>query len=288
MTGGGDIATTLVDAHHHLLDPAVREYPWMVGPAAALRRRHAVDELRREAEAVGVGRTVLVQTVADLAETREFLAVADGGGGPVAGVVGWVDLTAPDLAETLAELRAAPGGERLVGMRHQVHDEPDPDWLTRPDVLRGLATLAEHGLAYDLLIRVRELPAALRAARSVESLRFVVDHAAKPDIAGGDVRPWADGMAELAALPNVTCKLSGLVTEASWSTWTAADLHPYVTELLESFGPARLLFGSDWPVCTLAATYSEVLDAARRCLLALSPAESAAVFGGNAVDVYRL
>ncbi|WP_328796412.1 amidohydrolase family protein [Halosaccharopolyspora lacisalsi] len=278
----------MVDAHHHLLDPAAREYPWMVGPAAALRRRCTVDELRHEAGAVGVDRTVLVQTVADLDETREFLAVADGSGGPVAGVVGWVDLTAPDLDETLAGLRAAPGGERLVGIRHQVHDEPDPDWLTRPDVLRGLATLAEHGLAYDLLVRVRELPAALRAARSLESLRFVVDHAAKPDIASGAVRPWADGMAELAALPNVTCKLSGLVTEASWRTWTVADLHPYVTELLESFGPARLLFGSDWPVCTLAATYSEVLDAARRCLSALSPAESAAVFGGNAIDVYRM
>jgi L-fuconolactonase len=281
-------SSIIVDAHHHLWDPSRRDYPWMTGPAAALRIPYTVDDLRAETEAVGVHRTVLVQTVSEVAETEEFLAVAADSGGLIAGVIGWVDLTAPDVADTLARLRAAPGGHLLVGIRHQAHDEPDPDWLARPDVLRGLSTLADHGLVYDLLVRTRELPASLRAARAVDTLRFVVDHAAKPDIAGGVVEPWATRLRGLAALPNVACKLSGLVTEAAWSTWTVRDLRPYFDRILPLFGTDRLIFGSDWPVCTLAATYGEVFHAARSCLSDLSAGEVAAVFGGVATSMYGL
>lgn len=282
----GSSGGIVVDAHHHLWNPFRRGYPWMSGPAAALRKLYTVDDLRAETEAVGVHRTVLVQTVSEVAETEEFLAVAAESDGLIVGVVGWVDLTAPDVDETLARLRAAPGGELLVGIRHQAHDEPDPDWLARPDVLRGLATLADHGLVYDLLVRTRELPAALSAVQAVDTLRFVVDHAAKPDIAGGVVEPWATRLAALAALPNVVCKLSGLVTEAAWSTWTVGDLRPYVDRILRLFGADRLIFGSDWPVCTLAATYGEVFDAARDCLSELSADEAAAAFGGTALGMY--
>jgi L-fuconolactonase len=278
----------ILDAHHHLWDPQVRAYPWMTGPAAVLRRPYTLEDLRKETASVGVGRTVLVQTVSDVSETEQFLSIAADSGGLIAGVVGWADLTTADLTATIARLRSGPGGDHLVGFRHQAHDEADPDWLARSDVLRGLAALADAGLAYDLLVRPRELPAALQAARAVDTLTFVVDHAAKPDIATGMVEPWATRLAALAALPHVACKLSGLVTEAAWDSWTVDDLRPYVDRVLDLFGPERLMFGSDWPVCTLAASYAEVLHAAQACLAGLSDIETAAVFGGTAARVYRI
>lgn len=278
----------IVDSHHHLWDPARRDYPWMTGPAAVLRIPRRLADLRAETSASGVSRTVVVQAVSDLDETEELLAVAESSDDLIGGVVGWVDLTAPDLPDQLDRLADGPGGDRLAGIRHQVHDEPDPDWLTRPDVLRGLAVLAERDLVYDLLVRTRELPAALRAVRAVDGLSFVVDHCAKPEIAAGVVEPWAGRIAGLAEAPNVTCKVSGLVIEADWHAWSVDDLRPYVDLVVELFGPDRLLFGSDWPVCTLAASYGDVLGATRECLADLSPAERAGVFGDNATRIYGL
>lgn len=278
----------IVDAHHHLWDPAVRDYPWMTGPAAPLRRRRDLDDLRGVTASAGVARTVVVQAVSEVAETEELLTTAESSDGLIGGVVGWVDLRAADLADRLARLRELPGGERLVGVRHQVHDEPDPDWLSRNDVLRGLAVLADHGLVYDLLVRTRELPAASRTVAALDGLSFVLDHGAKPPIAVGEVEPWATRLAELAALPNVACKVSGLVTEADWNAWTVDHLRPYVDRLIELFTPQRLMFGSDWPVCTLAAGYDDVLEAARACLAGLSKAESDAVFAGTATATYGL
>lgn len=260
----------------------------MTGPAAPLRRRFSVDDLRVVTAASGVERTVVVQTVSDEAETREFLATAESSEGLVVGVVGWVDLTADDVPDRVDALRASAGGTRLVGVRHQVHDEDDPDWLARPDVIRGLRELAARGLVYDLLVRTRELPAALTAVEAVEELPFVVDHAAKPEIAAGVLEPWRERLAALAEHPNVSCKISGLVTEAAWASWTVKDLQPYVDSLVELFGPVRLMWGSDWPVCTLAATYAEVLSAARTCLAGLTADESDALFSGTAARVYRL
>jgi L-fuconolactonase len=260
----------------------------MTGPAAPLRRRYDLDDLRALTGAAGVDRTVVVQTVSEEAETREFLATAEASDGLVAGVVGWVDLTADDVADRIDALRDAPGGSRLVGVRHQVHDEDDPDWLARPDVISGLRVLANRGLVYDLLVRTRELPATLKAVEAVDELSFVVDHGAKPEIAAGVAEPWRERLAAVAARPNVTCKVSGLVTEAAWSSWTVGDLQPYVDTLVELFGPDRLMWGSDWPVCTLAASYDEVLGVARSCLSGRSADESAAVFGGTATRVYRL
>ena len=281
----------IVDAHHHLWDPGRRDYPWMTGEAARLRRRFDGDDLREAIAGLGVRRTVLVQAVGTLEETRELLATtAADAGGLIAGVVGWVDLTDRDVAATLARLTAGAGGRNLVGVRHQVHDEADPDWLLRPQVLRGLRAVAEAGLVYDLLVRSRELPAASRAAERLPELSFVVDHAAKPAIAAGEWEPWSTRIGEIAALPHVTCKLSGLVTEARHPGWTAGDLAPYVARLVELFGPSRLLFGSDWPVCTLAASYRSVLDAARTCLAraGLGEDESSEVLAGTAARVYGL
>ncbi|MFI5756339.1 amidohydrolase family protein [Streptomyces sp. NPDC051569] len=278
----------VVDAHHHIWDLSVRDQDWITGPAMApLRRDFTLGDLEPEARAAGVAATVLVQTVGVAEETPEFLAEA-AGSDLVAGVVGWTDLTAPGIADTLAALRALPGGEKLVGIRHQVQGEPDPEWLLRPEVRRGLAAVAAAGLAYDLVVLPLQLPAAARVARLLPELTFVLDHLGKPPIAAGGMEPWAWHVRALAARPNTVCKLSGMVTEAAWDSWTANGLRPYADTVLDAFGPDRLMFGSDWPVCRLAATYGEVLDAARTVTDALSQAERAAVFAGTARRVYAL
>src|SRR6266508_3537141 len=186
----------------------------------------------------------------------------------------------------LLRRRALPGGQCLVGVRHQVQDEPDPGWLSRPAVRRGLRAVAGAGLAYDLLVLVPQLPEALAAVRDLPEGRFVLDHAAKPPIAAGAIEPWADALAELARLPNVSCKLSGLVTEAGWDDWDAERIRPYADHVLASFGPDRVMFGSDWPVCELAASYAEVRSLADELLEGLSPSERDAVLCTTATRVY--
>jgi L-fuconolactonase len=275
----------IVDAHHHVWDPAAREHAWL-DAFPALRRPFGLADYTAASSAEGVTASVLVQVLAATAETEEFLALA-GSHPAVAGVVGWADLTRPGVGDEIARLRALPGGHRLAGLRHLVQDEPDPSWLDRADVRRGLRAAGRAGLAYDLLVRPAQLPAAIRAAADLDDVRFVLDHGGKPDIAAGAAEPWAALVAELAARPNVACKLSGLVTEAG-PGWTADRIAPFTDRLLDCFGPGRLMFGSDWPVCTLAAGYHEVTDLARTVLGALSPAEQAAVFHGNAVTAYRL
>ena len=273
----------MIDAHHHLWDPSRREYPWMAGTAMdPIRRPYTAGDLRAVTKAAGVHATVLVQTVSSEEETAEFLATA--AAEPViAGVVGWVDLTAPDLADRLAVLDGP-----LVGIRHQVEGEPDDDWLLRPEVVAGLSTVAAAGLAFDLLVRPTQLPAAAEVALRLPQLRLVLDHAAKPPIAAGDWEPWASGVAALAARENVVCKLSGLVTEADWSAWEVGHLRRYVDHVLDVFGPGRLMYGSDWPVCELAASYEVVLDAAIALTGSLSDAERLAVFEHNARATYGL
>jgi L-fuconolactonase len=214
----------------------------------------------------------------DESETLELLSTRTA---PVAGVVGWTDLTAPDVAERLAELRSAGP---LVGIRHQAQDEPDPSWLTRPAVLRGIAAVGAAGLVYDLLVRPPQAAAALDAVRRLPSVSFVVDHAGKPDIAGGVWEPWATWITDLAALPNVTVKLSGLVTEAG-PGWKPADVLPYARHVLAAFGPDRVMYGSDWPVCTLAASPAQVRALAEE---AVSPEDRNAVFGATARRIYKL
>ncbi|WP_432193924.1 amidohydrolase family protein [Streptomyces sp. bgisy027] len=279
---------TIVDAHHHVWDLSVRDQDWITGPELQpLRRNFGVDDLAPEARAAGVGRTVLVQTITVPEETPEFLALA-AEHELIAGVVGWTDLTRPDIADELSRLRELPGGPYLKGIRHQVQGEADPEWLLRADVRRGLAAVAEAGLVYDLVVLPHQLPACIKAAADLPGLTFVLDHSGKPPIASGARAPWTRDVQALAALPNTACKLSGLVTEADLTDWTVADLRPYADAVLEAFGAGRLMFGSDWPVCTLAATYGEVLAAATELTAALSDAERAQVFAGTAAHVYGL
>ncbi|MCU7726210.1 amidohydrolase family protein [Actinoplanes sp. KI2] len=242
----------IVDAHHHLwrIDQG---YSWLnATEVEPIRHTFSPAELRAELTAHGVDRTVLVEggrcdgdearlLFGYLAETPE-----------IAGVVAWADPCSPDLDETLLGYRALPGGERLVGIREQIQGVDDPGYLDRDDLRRGLSTIGAQGLAFDLVIRADQIAAAARLAGELPAVRFVLDHLGKPAIRTGRFRSWAADLALLAACPNVTAKLSGLVTEASWDSWTVDDLRPYVEEALRLFGADRLMFGSDWPVCTLA------------------------------------
>jgi L-fuconolactonase len=277
-----------IDAHHHFWDPTRTSYPWMAGAALdPIRKPFGPDDLAPELAAQDIVGTVLVQTISSLDETREFLDLA-AHSDFIRGVVGWVDLTSDAVGDDLDALRDVPGGDRLVGIRHQVHDEIDPDWLRREDVRRGLAAVQARGLRYDLLVRTRELPAAADTVRAIPDLQFVLDHIAKPRIADGDDVAWRDRMPAVAALPNVAVKLSGMVTEADWATWTPADLRPFVESVVDWFGVERLMFGSDWPVCLLASSYAGVVEGLRQVLGQLSDDDEARIFGSNAVQVYDL
>lgn len=280
--------TPVVDAHHHFWTPSRHDYYWMSGAELdPIRRSFGPSDLQPLLAAAGVDYTVLVQTVPSLQETREFMATAEATHF-VAGVVGWVDLTDPAVGDTLAELQSQPNSQTLVGIRHQVHDEKDAEWLLRSDVHRGLKAVRDAGLAYDLLVRPRELPAALATVKTFPDMRFVIDHIAKPPIASGEIDDWAALIEPFRSLTHVTCKLSGMITEANWADWTPSHLEPYVHRAADIFGPDRLMYGSDWPVCLLAGGYGEVKSALEQALPPLSPQERDKVFGGNAIRFYGL
>jgi L-fuconolactonase len=234
----------------------------------------------------------VVQTITVAEETPELLALA--AAEPlIAGVVGWVPLDSPEVADRLAALRSLPGGDTLVGVRHQVQGEPDPWWLARPEVRAGLTALGASGLAYDLLVTAEQLPAAVDTVRALPEVRFVLDHAGNPPVDTGPVdtgagAAWRNAIAELARADNVVVKLSGLVTRAYPKRVPADLLRSWAATLLEEFGPDRMMFGSDWPVCTLSASYDEVLAVALDTVAGLSAAERQAVFAGTATQTYRL
>jgi L-fuconolactonase len=278
--------TDSVDAHHHVWDLAVRDQPWTAG-RTPLRRSFSIADLRPAARQGHVSATVLVQTITVPEETPEMLALA--AAEPlIAGVVGWTALDSPAIADTLAELRELPGGHALVGIRHQVQEEPDPGWLGRPAVRRGLAAVGAAGLAYDLLVTAGQLPAAIAAARALPEVRFVLDHAGNPPADEGAGDAWRRDVLELARAENVTVKLSGLVTRGYPDAVPSAVLRSWGQTLLDGFGPDRMMFGSDWPVCTLTASYAEVLAAAQDAVAGLSEAERQSVFAGTATRFYQL
>jgi L-fuconolactonase len=273
----------IIDAHHHLW---TADYAWLADPSlASIRRDYTVADLRTNLRASGVDRTVLVEAGrGDDAETTEFLALA-GTTPEIAGVTGWSSLTDPKLGDTIAAHRAGPGGHLLVGIRDQTQGYPD-DHLDRADVRAGLAAVAAAGLVNELVVRAPQLPSVARAAAALPESTFVLDHLGKPRVAAGaaGLREWRELIAPVAARPNVVAKVSGLVAEADWATWTVADLRPFVLAAVELFGTDRLMFGSDWPVCEVAATYAQVKDAVVD-ILGGTPAD---VFAGTAIRTYRL
>jgi L-fuconolactonase len=266
-------------------DLTVRDQPWTT-PFPVLQRSFALAELEPSLDAHRIDTTVVMQTVTVAEETPELLALA-ADEPRVVGVVGWTDLTGDDVDGVLAYLRSLPGGDRLVGIRHQVQDEPDVGWLCRSDVRRGLKSVAAAGLVYDLVVIPEQLPAVLETVRALPELRFVLDHAGKPRISAGAVEPWRSHLADVAREQNVAVKLSGLVTEAG-AGWTLDDLRPFGEAVVDSFGPDRVIFGSDWPACLDSATYEEVFSAATALTAGLDPAERDAVFGVTATRWYGL
>ena len=278
---------SLIDAHVLLWDPEWFEYPRLSRDLASLRRSFGPAELRPELERQRMDGAVVVQALPRTDETQHLLAMA--ADEPIIrGVVGWVDLEAADVADHIAVLRSGPGGAWLVGLRHPLSAEADADWLSRETVRRGLAAVAAAGLAFDLHITTRELPAAYEACRDLPAVRFVVDHLAAPPIAAGDLSAWGRALLPLAELPNVSAKISGLVTEADWRTWSIDDLRHPVELALDAFGAGRLMLGSDWPRCQLAGAYSDAIDSCRYLLAELPLHEQDDVRGGTASRVYRL
>jgi L-fuconolactonase len=273
-----------IDAHQHFWHYDPVEYEWIDGTMAALQRDFLPADLAPELRAAGFDACVAVQARQTLEETRWLLELADAHDF-VAGVVGWVDLQAPDVRAQLEPFRGRP---KLVGLRHIVQAEPDDRFLLRPEFLRGVATLRDLGLAYDILIYPRHLPVAVEFAQRLEGHRLVLDHLGKPDIRGGEIQEWRRHLRVLAACGHVMAKLSGLVTEADWHAWTPDGLRPYLDVAFECFGYERLMIGSDWPVCTVAADYGRTMRVVTEYLRGRPAAEQDAVLGGNAARLWRL
>jgi L-fuconolactonase len=273
-----------IDAHQHFWIYNDREFAWLDDNMAALRRNFLPADLQPELKANGFLASVVVQTCQTLEETRWLLGLA-GQNSSILGVVGWADLCSPEIALQLKDLAANP---KLVGLRHIVQVEPDDRFLLRPDFLRGIAALEQFDLAYDILIYARHLPVAIEFVKQFPRQRFVLDHMAKPPIKMKEIDLWADGIRRLSAFPNVYCKMSGLVTEADWQHWTRDDIAPYLEVVFDSFGPDRLMIGSDWPVCLVAASYAQATGLVKDYILKRAPDRASDVLGGNAQRFWRL
>ena len=274
----------IVDSHQHFWQVGRFDYPWMTPEVELLCRDYLPEMLEPILQGNDVAQTVLVQASNSFEETQWLLELADQNSF-IAGVVGWVDLQSDGTAQQLDALTMHP---KLKGIRHLVESEPADDWLTQPKVIRGLGELGARELTYDLLVHSRHLKYATEAVAQCPETRFVVDHMAKPPIKSREIEEWARALKPLAAFPNVSCKLSGLVTEANWNNWRVEDLKPYVETALEYFGPERMMFGSDWPVCLLAATYGRVLEAFQNLLAHLNEDERRRMFSDNSIEFYRL
>ena len=272
-----------IDSHQHFWRYRPQTHGWISDEMSVLKRDFLPPDLEPLLAASGFDGCVAVQAAQSLEETRFLLELADRH--PfVRAVVGWADLASDRLDRQLEEL-AHP---RLRGVRHIAQDEPDERFLARDDVVRGVATVGRRGLTYDILVYARQLPAAIELVGRLPEQPLVLDHIAKPEIRAGRLDPWREHVRALAAFPGVACKLSGVVTEAHWDRWTAADVRPYLEVVLEAFGPDRLMIGSDWPVCLLAADYPRTIDLVRDFASALSTDEQAAVMGGTAARFYGI
>ena len=273
-----------IDAHHHFWRYTPAEYGWIDARMSQLRRDFLPADFEKDVHSAGLDGVVTVQVRQSLAETAWLLSLA-AGSAFVRGVVGWVPIASKRLQADLELFREQ---KKLKGLRHLIQDEPDENYLDRPDFNRGIASLKGSHLVYDILIFERQLAAAIRFVDRHPNQVFVLDHMAKPRIREGMMEPWRSNLSELARRENVYCKLSGLVTEAVWKMWSEEDLRKYVEVALAAFGPRRMMVGSDWPVCLLATTYGEWFDTVGRLISPLSATEKERILGGTAIEVYRL
>lgn len=274
----------IIDAHHHLWQYNSRDYAWMSADMDALRRDFLLPELEDTLRRSSIDGAVAVQARQSLLETRWLLGLAQASG-IIRGVVGWIPLVDPNVAASLDEF--ASNG-KLKAVRHVLHDEPDEDYMLRERFHAGIALLPRNGLAFDILIFERHLPQTIRFVDAHTNLTFILNHIAKPRIRDRELSPWREHIRELARRENVYCKISGMVTEAAWRTWNPADLEPYFEVVLSAFGPKRLMFASDWPVLTLAASYGTWVETVRRAIAELSVPEQSRIWGETAVEAYRL
>ena len=274
-----------IDAHQHFWQLGRFDYTWMDRPALApIRRDRLPADLAPLIKQVDVQRTIFVQTQHNVEENRWVLSLA-AAHDFIAGVVGWVDLASDTCEAQLLDFKDQP---KFVGIRHVTHDEPDDDFIIRPEVLRGLKVLEKHRVPFDLLFFTKHLHHVTQLAKSLPELPMVIDHLAKPEIKLGKTENWIDNFRAAAKFPNVYCKLSGMVTEADWKNWKPADPKPYVETALELFGPERCMYGSDWPVCELAASYEQQFRALEEALGSISDSERSQIFGGTAQKFYGL
>ncbi len=273
-----------VDAHHHLWRYSAVEYGWIDESMAVLQRDFLPQDLMLEIQAAGIDCTVAVQARQTMEETRWLLKMADACEA-IRGVVGWAPIAGEEFPGVMEEFEGRP---KLKGLRHVIQGEKDENYILREDFNSGIRTLLGSGLVYEILIYERQLPQAIDCVDEHGSQVFVLDHVAKPLIAAGEMEPWATRMRELGRRENVWCKVSGMVTEADWSSWNAATLQPYLDVAVEAFGVRRLMAGSDWPVCLVACEYGRWFDVLREYFAEFSEEERDAVFGGTAVEVYGL
>jgi L-fuconolactonase len=271
-----------IDSHQHFWHYDAAQYPWITDRMTGLKRDYLPADLEPLLRAGRFDGCIAVQARQSVEDTVFLLELARQRGF-IKGVVGWVNLCSDRLEDQLARFAPDP---KLVGVRHIVHDEPDDDFMLRADFRRGIGRLREFDLTYDLLLFPRHIPRAVRLVEEFPGQRFVLDHIAKPFIRDGQFSPWREDLRRLAAFPNVTCKLSGLVTEAHWNSWRPEDIHPYLDIVVEAFGPSRLMIGSDWPVCLLAGDYARVMDVVVNYVERLSEDERRGIVGENAARVY--
>jgi L-fuconolactonase len=276
--------TTRIDSHHHLWRFDPREYGWIGEEELPLRRDFGLPELEAATASAGIGGTIAVQARQSLEETRWLLSLA-AEGGPIRGVTGWLPLASPAIGDLLAEFS---GNRLLKGLRHVVQDEPDDAFILGRDFNRGVSLLRDRGLVYEILVYQRQLQAVERFLGLHPDQPLVLDHLGKPAVRQGGFAEWAPLIRRLARFPNLSCKLSGLVTESDPANWTPDELSPYIDAALEAFGPERLMFGSDWPVCLRGASYQEWTATVETLTARLSAAERARIMGGTAIKVYGL
>ena len=273
-----------IDAHQHFWEYQPEDYPWITEELGILRRSFLPSDLAPEIIKSDLDGSIAVQARQTLEESRWLLELA-GKNSQILGVVGWVDLCSDQIESQLAEFSCHP---QFVGVRHVVQDEPDDSFMLRTEFLNGMSKLQHHGLAYDILIFPKQLQAALSLVERFPEQSFVIDHIAKPSIKDGTLQPWKNLIKEFSQFTNVTCKISGMVTEADWREWKPEDMKPFLETILETFDPNRLMYGSDWPVCLLASDYSGVFDLAKHYLSQLSLEEQRHAFGGTAARFYNI
>jgi L-fuconolactonase len=278
-----------IDSHHHLWDLSVRPQTWMVGDNMdSVRRNFDVSDLREAIAGTGIEKTILVHATTTHEETYEMLELAEKE--PlIIGVVGWLQIDSPSAVAECEKYLAAPGGSYLKGIRDVAQDLPDSQYLAKPQSIATVQQLGRLGLVYDILTKTPELKAGIDLVRACPDVQFVLDHISKPYISRQELEPWKSLITELAKFENVSCKISGMVTEANWNTWETSDFHPYVDHIIESFTPQRIMFGSDWPVALLATqSYRDVVSLAEKVTSRLSASEKLSFWSGHAAHAYKV